>query len=160
VREALSIGTLLAAALLWTGLARQVSGSPYAEGQLVVIANSGVPLDSMDFTELRGFFMGDRLFWNSALPAVLVAPPRGTPERDYLLKRVCQMNEMQYNRYWIARVFQVQATSPPRSADTREKSIDFVSRTPGAISIALVSSAPEGTKSIKVRGMPPFEPDD
>ena len=117
-----------------------------------------LPLDNLQFTELRRLMLGDRQFWSSNLKVTLLVRAPGARERDIVLKDVYQMSEAQFRQYWIAKVFRAEAASGPRIVYSNEMATELVAQIPGAVAFVDASQVPTGVKVMKINGHLPGEP--
>src|SRR5690348_6284439 len=91
------------------GLGFLVLSSLQAQGQrtsdIAVVVNSDTPVSELTLEDVRKIFLGDRQYWTAKIPVVLLIRAPGLRERDAALKLIYQMNEVQFKRYWIAKIF-------------------------------------------------------
>src|SRR2546427_2141984 len=84
-----------------------------AEGQrtssIAVVVHPDTPVTDLSLDEVRKIFLGDRQYWSAKLPVVLLMRGPGAHERDVVLRVVYQMNEAQFKRYWIAKIFRAES---------------------------------------------------
>ena len=126
---------------------------------IAVVANASVPGDNLSIYEVRHVFKGEKQYWKSDLPVVLVVPATGTHERDVMLQLIYKMTESEYRQYWIGRIFRADATSPPKTADSSEIAKDLVASLPGCVTVISSSDVTPGKKIkiFKVDGKLPGE---
>lgn len=140
-----TIAALLSAAVLY------FSDPAFAQEKiLTVIGNSsGVP-DQMNMEELKKVMRGEKQRWNNSTP-VIIALMKSTTETGMVTsKRIFEMNPDEFNKFWLALVFQGKVKAPVffHSASELET---FVSETPGAIGIVETSTS-EKVKKIAIDG--------
>jgi hypothetical protein len=149
LRRWLAAAVLAAAALLVAPL------PAHASGDIAVVVNPDVKVESVTFTELRKILLGNRQFWPSGQPVTLIVRAPVAAERTFLLKKVYDMSEAQYRQYWIAKVFRAEATSGPRVVVSNVESVELVSVLSGAIVLMDASDVPAGLKVLQVDGLLP-----
>lgn len=139
-------------------LCATAAGPTPESSPVAIIVRPDLPLDNLQFTELRRLMLGDRQFWSSNLKVTLLVRAPGARERDIVLKDVYQMSEAQFRQYWIAKVFRAEAASGPRIVYSNEMATELVAQIPGAVAFVDASQVPSGVKVIKINGHLPGEP--
>src|SRR5690349_6661009 len=74
-------------------------------GDVAVVANAQVPMTNLSIFEVRHIFKGDKHYWKSNLPVVLLVPPAGSHERDVMLQVIYRMSELEYKQFWVGQIF-------------------------------------------------------
>jgi hypothetical protein len=136
--------------------------SPVAAGAakvpIAVIVHPQVPVDELSLPELRRIFLGQRPVWSSKLMVTLLMPPRGSPERETLLRKIYQQrSESQYKQYWITRMFGDGPSIAPKDTGSHEMSASLVREIPGAIALVPMDRIPAGVKVLRIDGKQPGE---
>lgn len=134
------------------------SDEPLSKPVIAVIAHPELPVQNLNFTELRKIFLGDRLFWSDDLTVTLLIPPQKSPERQAMLEKIYEKTETQYRHYWIAKVFRAEAATPPKAIASPAMLAQLIRTIPGAISIVNSSQIPQGVKVLKLNGKGPGDP--
>lgn len=143
--------------LVLPGAGRAAGDSPAPrKPDVAVVVNSKNPMKDISLKDLRRLYQGERRFWSNDRPVVLVAPVAGSPIRDVLLRKVYEMNEGQYKKYWIAKIFRDEASAAPKSAGSTEQALALVSSSPGALALVDADSVGQA-KVLKVEGKLPRE---
>lgn len=129
-----------------------------AAAPTAVIVHEQVPVDELSLAELRKIFRGERLFWHKDLTITLLAPPRGSREREILLDKIYErQSEAEYQTYWINRLFDKGARTAPKITGSPKMSARLVSEIPGAIALVPADRIPEGVKVLRIDGRSPGE---
>jgi hypothetical protein len=141
------------------GLAVALLASPAVASaeSLAVVVSPDVEVDELSFTDFRKIMLGDRQFWKSGKRITLIVRGPDSPERELLLKRVYKMNEAQFRRYWIAKVFRAEVPSQPRIVISNDEAVDLIGVMEGGITVVNVADVPEGLKVLKIGGKSPGE---
>ena len=148
--------TLFIATLLFAAPALEAEQPRLA---VAVIVHEQVPVDELSLSELRRIFRGERLFWNRDLTITLLAPPRGSPERQVLLDKVYgRQSEAEYQRFWINKLFDEGGRTAPKITDSPQTSVNLVREIPGAIAVVPADRIPRGVKVLRIDGRSPGEP--
>jgi hypothetical protein len=154
-KQALKLALLciLAATGLHSVLAQTMPRADFA-----VVVNPHTPIDDISLEDLRKIFLGERQFWSSNIPVVPLIRPQGTPEREVILRVLFKMNEVEYKKYWITKVFRAEATNEPTVALTNSFANDAVAAIPGAVTCESIKDVPHGAKVLRIDGHKPGEP--
>ncbi len=147
------------ALLCWlasTGL-RSLPAQTEPRSDLAVVVNPHTPVDDISLEDLRKIFLGERQFWSSNIPVVALIRPQGTPERDAVLRILFKMTEIEYKKYWIAKVFRAEATSEPAVALTNAFANEAVAAIPGSVTVESLKDVPHGAKVLRIDGHKPGE---
>lgn len=146
------------AVLLALGLAELLLPAASLSDDVVVVANSAVPVNDLSFTELRRIFLGERQFWSSNLRISLLLSAPAARDRDVLLKTVYDMSEAQFRQHWIGKVFRAEVASPPQIYYSDEEILQAVAAIPGSIAAVNATRVPRGLKVVRIDGRLPGEP--
>ncbi len=88
----------------------------------------------------------------------LLMPPRGSPEREVLLRQIYQQrNEVQYQQYWIHQLFGGGAPLAPKTTGSQEMSASLAREIPGAIALVPLDKIPQDVKVLRIDGKQPGE---
>src|SRR5690349_24988887 len=91
-----------------------------------VVVHPDTPVDDLSLAEVRKVLLGERQYWNSKLPVVLLIRAPVARERDVVLRVIYQMSEAQFKQYWIAKVFRAEASSPPKIVYSNDMQLELV----------------------------------
>lgn len=145
------VATFLLGASFLAGAAEGAGKIPIA-----VIAHPQVPVRELSLVELRRIFLGERNFWSNELTITLLMPPRGSRERKVMLDRIYERrNEVQYQHYWINKLFGDGPSIAPKITGSHEMSASLVREIPGAIALVPADKIPPGVKVLRINGKHP-----
>ena len=140
------------------------SPASHADVPIAVIVHKEVPVNDLSLSELREIFLGERRFWARDLTITLLTPPRGTREREVLLKKIYQQrSEAQVQHYWVNKLFDDEeeegddALAFPKITGSHEMSANLVRTIPGAIALVPANRIPKGVKVLLIDGKKPGE---
>jgi hypothetical protein len=156
-----SIRSLL---LMMTALLPALAYS-YVEAQaprttsIAVVVHPDTPVSDLSLDEVRKIFLGDRQYWSAKLPVVLLMRAPVAHERDVVLRVIYQMNEAQFKRYWIAKIFRAESATPPKTYYSNDMANELTAAIPGAIAIMDASEVPRGVKVVRIDGHLPSDSD-
>jgi hypothetical protein len=125
---------------------------------IAVIVHEDVPVDGLSLPELRRIFRGERLFWAGDLTITLLAPPRGSREREVLLGKIYERgSEAEYKSFWINKLFDKEGQTAPKITGSPQMSAGLVREIPGAIALVPADRIPRGVKVLRIDGRRPGE---
>ena len=148
-----SLAFLLLAAICVVALAQK---SPDVD--IAVVVHPDTPINNLSMAEVRKVFLGDRQYWSTNVPVVLLIRAPVARERDVVLKRIYQMSDAQFKQYWIAKIFRAESASAPKVVSSNDMANELVSAIPGAIAFIDAREVRPGAKIVRVEGKLPGEP--
>jgi len=119
---------------------------------IAVVVHSDTPVTDLSLSDVRKVFLGERQYWNSKLPVVLLIRAPVARERDIVLRVIYQMSEAQFKQYWVAKIFRAEAASPPKIVYSNDMQYELVSAMPGAIAFVDARNVRPGLKVVRVDG--------
>lgn len=138
----------------WPSSAQTTRGADIA-----VVVHPDTPVSDLSLAEVRKVLLGERQYWNSKLPVVLLIRAPVARERDVVLRVIYQMTETQFKQFWVAKIFRAEAASPPRIVYSNDMQYELVSAIPGSIGFVDARNMPSGLKLLRVDGHLPGERD-
>ena len=136
---------------------RVAAVDPTSGGDVAVVVGPDVPVDNLSFADVKKLLMGDRQFWTTGRRVTVLMRAPAAHERDVILKRVYQMTEAEFKRYWIEKVFRQEATGGPRTFYSNEDATEMVAGIPGAVAFVEAGQVPKGLKVLRIDGKLPGE---
>jgi ABC-type phosphate transport system substrate-binding protein len=127
------------------------------DADIAVVVHPDTPVNSLTLAEVRKVFLGDRQYWTTSMPVVLLIRAPAARERDVVLKIIYQMSEAQFKQYWIAKIFRAEASSAPKIVYSNDKATELVNALPGAIAFVDARDVRPGSKVVRVDGRLPGE---
>jgi len=127
------------------------------EGDVAIVVHPNTPVSNLTLAEVRKIFRGERQYWTSELPVVLLIRAPVARERNVVLKVIYQMSEAQFRQYWIAKIFRAEAVLAPKLVYSSDMAHQLVSTLPGAISFVDAKQVGSGVKVVRVDGKLPGE---
>lgn len=152
-------------AILWTmyWLCPLFAGPMAAQttrgADIAVVVNPDTPVNDLSLAEVRKVLLGERQYWNSKLPVVLLIRAPVARERDVVLRVIYQMTESQFKQYWIAKIFRAESASPPKIVYSNDMQFELVAAMPGAIAFVDFHNVRPGVKVLRVDGHLPGDRD-
>ena len=142
------------------GIALLCAGQLLAEpGQdVAVIVNPKNNVDNLSMADLAKIFRGERQYWRSNLPVLVLLRSSGSHEREVLLRNVFHMTESEYKQYWVSKIMRAEATSPPTDLYSNGMAKEGVASIPGSIACISAADLRPGVKVVRINGHLPGEP--
>jgi hypothetical protein len=125
---------------------------------VAIVVHPQAPVDALTFGEMRKVFRGERQYWTSDVPIVLLMRAPVAIEREVILKRVYEMSEAQFKQFWIAKIFRDEAAVVPKILYSNDQISDLVSAIPGSIGFVDGAAVRPGLKVLKIDGRLPGQP--
>jgi hypothetical protein len=155
IRSLLLMMTALLPALAYSYVEAQAPRT----SSIAVVVHPDTPVSDLSLDEVRKIFLGDRQYWSAKLPVVLLMRAPVAHERDVVLRVIYQMNEAQFKRYWIAKIFRAESATPPKTYYSNDMANELTAAIPGAIAIMDASEVPRGVKVVRIDGHLPSDSD-
>lgn len=144
---------LLCTLLSWPSAAQTSRGADIA-----VVVNPDTPVSDLSLAEVRKVLLGERQYWNSKLPVVLLIRAPVARERDVVLRVIYQMSEEEFKQFWVAKIFRAEAATPPKIVYSNDMQYELVAAIPGAIAFVDARNVRPGLKVLRVDGHLPGDP--
>ncbi|MBZ5649585.1 MAG: hypothetical protein LAO18_03745 [Acidobacteriia bacterium] len=125
---------------------------------IAVVVHPDTPVSNLSLSDVRKVFLGDRQYWSTNVPVVLLIRAPVARERDVVLKIIYQMSESQFKQYWIAKIFRAEAATAPKVVYSNDIANQLITAIPGAIAFVDSKDVRPGTKVLRVDGRLPGEP--
>jgi ABC-type phosphate transport system substrate-binding protein len=125
---------------------------------VAVVVHPDTPVSNLSLSDVRKVFLGDRQYWSTNIPVVLLIRAPVARERDVVLKIIYQMSESQFKQYWIAKIFRAEAAIAPKVVYSNDMANQLVTAIPGAIAFIDSKEVKPGSKVLRVDGHLPGEP--
>jgi len=140
-------------------IAAPIAAQTARGADIAVVVHPDTPVSDLSLAEVRKVLLGERQYWNSKLPVVLLIRAPVARERDVVLRVIYQMTDAQFKRYWVAKVFRAEAASPPKIVYSNDLQYELVTAIPGAIAFVDARSVRPGLKVLRVDGHLPGDRD-
>ena len=125
---------------------------------VAVVVHPDTPISNLSLSEVRKVFLGDRQYWSTNIPVVLLIRAPVARERDVVLKIIYQMSESQFKQYWIAKIFRAESATAPKVVYSNDMANQLLTAIPGAIAFVDSKDVKPGSKIVRVDGRLPGEP--
>ena len=133
-----------------------LTGQTRSQVELAIIVNKSNPNDNLSFSELREYFMAERNNWPSGAGKVrVIMREPGVPEREAVLRLIYDMDEKDFNSYFLGKKFRGEILEEPRLRTSTPDMIKTISNVPGAIGYVRADEVDASVKVIRVDGLAP-----
>jgi ABC-type phosphate transport system substrate-binding protein len=136
----------------------QSTAQTSAEQDVAVVVNPKNTVDRLTLAELTKIYRGERQYWKTNLPVVILFRTPETHEREVVLRAIFLMAEPQYKQYWVTKIMRAEATYPPTELFSSGMTKEGVARIAGAIGVVSASDVRPGMKVLRINGRLPGEP--
>jgi hypothetical protein len=119
---------------------------------IAVVVHPDTPISNLTLAEVRKVFLGDRQYWTTNIPVVLLIRAPVARERNVVLKIIYQMSETQFKQYWIAKIFRAEVATAPKVVYSNDMANELVTAVPGAIAFIDARDVKPGSKVVRVEG--------
>jgi ABC-type phosphate transport system substrate-binding protein len=126
-------------------------------GDIAVVVRGDTPVDGLSLAEIRKLLRGERQYWNGSLRITLLMREKGAREREVVLRSLYRMNEADFQRFWIEKIFRAEAQTGPKIVYSNEMATELVSAIPGSIAFVEAGRIPKNLKELKIDGRLPGE---
>jgi ABC-type phosphate transport system substrate-binding protein len=150
--------SVLAAAFLLCASLAPLAAQTSRGSDVAIVVHADTPVTNLSLAEVRKIFRGERQYWATGLPVVLLVRAPVARERDVVLKVIYQLTEAQFRQYWVAKIFRAESVSPPKLVYSNDITNQLVATLPGAISFVDAHQVGPGLKVVRVDGHLPGEP--
>ena len=118
---------------------------------VVIIANEGVPVDSISAAALKDIYIGRTTYWADGQSVdITVLVNQITDKTDVALAEVSGMDASHFKTFWQRMVFSGRGQEPDK-ADDAAAVVAHVASTKGAIAIVSADAVLKGVKILEVK---------
>lgn len=124
--------------------------------ELAIIVNKSNPNDNLSYSELREYFMAERNNWSSGAGRVrVIMREPGVAEREAVLRLIYDMNEKDFNSYFLGKKFRGEISEEPRLRTSTPDMIKTISNVQGAIGYVRADEVDASVKVLRIDGLAP-----
>jgi phosphate transport system substrate-binding protein len=124
--------------------------------ELAIIVNKSNPNDNLKFSELREYFLAERSNWSSGGGKVrVIMREPGELEREAVLRLIYDMDEKDFNSYFLGKKFRGEVLEEPRLRSSTPDMIKTISNVQGAIGYVRADEVDASVKVLRVDGLAP-----
>lgn len=149
---------VLGSAIPLTGvkaLPTPASGRLPVDRSLAIVVHPSNPVENLTMAELRRIFLGEEGHWPDGRRITLVMMEVGEPERKAVLQQICHLDESDYRKAILHRLYTSELLVSPKTLSNPEHVRKFVFNVPGAIGYLRTADVTESVKVIRIDGRLP-----
>jgi hypothetical protein len=124
---------------------------------LAIVVHKDTGVDNLSLTELRNIFLANQQFWPDRTRIILLLRAPQSDERDFVLNSIYQMDEAQFRKYWIAKMFRAEVPRGPKIVFSSGMALDLVVAIPGSISFVRADDVTDAVKLLRIDGKLPSD---
>lgn len=146
---------MLGSAIPLTGVravAVSLPGRVPPERTLAIVVHPSNPVENLSMAELRRIFLGEEGHWPDGRRLTLVMMEVGEPERKAVLQQICRMDESDYRKAILHRLYTGELLVSPKTLSNPTHVRGFVFNVPGAIGYLRAADVDESVKVIRIDG--------
>jgi len=131
-----------------------------AEGDAVsvaIVVHSGTRVDNLSLSQLRRIFLAEQQFWDDDSRITVLVRAPGAYERDLVMNLLYRMNEAEFRKYWIAKMFRAEVPSGPKIVFSTNMALELVKAIPGSITFMNAAEIDDTVKVVTIDGLGPFD---
>ena len=132
-------------------------GTIEENGGIAIVVHKDTAVSNLSMTELRNIFLANQQFWADRSRIILLVRAPQSDERDYVLNTIYQMDEVEFRKYWIAKMFRAEVPRGPKIVFSTDMTLDLVVAIPGSISFTRADQATDAVKIVSVDGKLPSD---
>lgn len=126
-------------------------------GPVAIVVHPEVDVDEVSMDRLRQIFLAEQRYWSDKSKIILLIRAPAAYERTVVLKKIYQMSEDEFRRYWVAKIFRAEVASGPKVVLSTNMARELVSVIPSSITFMLSGDVGPEFKVIRVDGKLPGE---
>ena len=127
------------------------------ENGLAIVVHKDTNVDNLSLTALRNIFLANQQFWPNRSRIILLVRAPQSDERDFVLNTIYQMDEAQFRKYWIAKMFRAEVPRGPKIVFSTGMTRDLVVAIPGSISFLRADQVTGDIKLLRIDGKLPSD---
>lgn len=124
---------------------------------IAIVVHKDTDVEDLSLAELRNIFLANQQFWPNRKRIVLLVRAPKSEERDFVLNTIYEMDEAQFQKYWIAKMFRAEVPRGPKIVFSTDMMLELVIAIPGSISFVSAEEVTEDVRVIRVDGKLPSE---
>lgn len=134
-------------------------GRPAADDCVAIVVNRSNPVENLSLAELRKVFRGEQNHWSNGRRVTVVMLESGKTERQAILSQIYQMDDKDYNSYFLHNMFTGEVHAAPVALASSADVLKYVLNVQGAIGYVRTIDADDSVKIVRVDGVLPCEKD-
>ena len=134
-----------------------VSPSLAFPGDVAIIVSKENLTNEISFKDLVKIFKLEKQYWDSGKKIYLVMRETGAIEKEMVLGKIYQMDDVGLKAFWLGKLFRQEIASFPTTLSSDEAVKRFVSQVPNAVGFIDASAVDDRVKILRIDGKLPME---
>jgi ABC-type phosphate transport system substrate-binding protein len=151
------VAVLLALLLLPATPAVSQDEFPESASPIAIVVHKESEVENLAMDQLRNIFLANQQFWPDRTRIILLVRAPKSDERDFVLDTIYQMDEAQFRKYWIAKMFRAEVPRGPKIVFSTDMTLELVIAIPGSISFISADQVTDGVRVVRVDGKLPSD---
>jgi ABC-type phosphate transport system substrate-binding protein len=156
LRATLTIALLIVGAIAAGTVRSQDADAPTAM-TIAIVVHKDTDVENLSMDQLRNIFLANQQFWDDRTRIILLVRAAKSDERDFVLNKIYEMDEAEFRRYWISKMFRAEVPRGPQIVLSSGMTLDLVVAIPGSISFVKASEATADVRVLRIDGKLPSE---
>jgi ABC-type phosphate transport system substrate-binding protein len=124
---------------------------------IAIVVHKDTGVENLSLEELRNIFLANQQFWADRTRIILLVRAPKSEERDFVLNRIYQMDEAQFQQYWIAKMFRAEVPRGPKIVFSTDMTLELVLAIPGSISFISADQVTDNVQVVRIDGKLPSD---
>ncbi len=154
--KAIAIAALLSVSLSFP-FSQALAQDDESQFSLAIVVHKDSAVENLSLQELRKIFLAEQQFWPDRSRIILLVRAPKSEERDFVLNTIYQMDEQQFRKYWIAKMFRAEVPRGPKIVFSTDMTRELVVAIPGSISFVDAKEATDDVRVLRIGGKLPDE---
>jgi len=149
----------LVTALLLLPATKAISQDDVAKSPspIAIVVHQDSDVENLAMDQLRNIFLANQQFWPDRTRIILLVRAPKSDERDFVLDTIYQMDEAQFRKYWISKMFRAEVPRGPKIVFSTDMTLELVVAIPGSISFISADQVTDGVRVVRVDGKLPSD---
>ena len=126
---------------------------------VAIVVHPETAVSNLSMAQLRKIFLAEQQFWDDNTRITLLVKAPGAIERELVLDRIYAMNEAQFRKYWIAKMFRAEVPSGPKLVFSSNMALELVTAIDSSITFLNAEEITPQIKVLRIDGLLPTEAD-
>jgi ABC-type phosphate transport system substrate-binding protein len=148
---------LLALLLLPAAQAFSQDDVAQSHSPIAIVVHKDSEVENLAMDQLRNIFLANQQFWPDRTRIILLVRAPKSDDRDFVLNTIYQMDEAQFRKYWIAKMFRAEVPRGPKIVFSTDMTLELVVAIPGSISFMSADQVTDGVRVVRVDGKLPSD---
>ena len=146
-------------ALLWLPAAQAADQDDGAQSAspIAIVVHKDSDVENLAMNQLRNIFLANQQFWPDRTRIILLVRAPKSDERDFVLNTIYQMDEAEFRKYWIAKMFRAEVPRGPKIVFSTNMTLELVVAIPGSISFISAEQVTDDVRVLLIDGKLPSD---